>query len=632
MERSRPALGHSSTYGQACLQCYKAKCRCVPNAHGNTCERCHRLKKRCQPSDSIRSRNARKAEESDSRIAQLEGKIETLISAIQSIVSSSGSSELKLDQPLNEENIFSFTSSLTSIQADSTRTNSSIGDQHTPQSDAQQETVPLSASLPDITHIPADKAIEFFRSRMLPCFPFIHLTPDITTEQLRRNRPFLFQAILTVTTFSTQRKLALADDLRHLFFTSTLLNVQSSIDLLLGLLTYLAWSTDAFLGRADFISRLMMLAISLVYDLRLFKPCQLDVQLFMSITQGGPYESDQNIHETVAEFLEKQRALLACFVLSSNVSSHLGRQDPLRWTPQMEEACHLIEKNDFLPTDRALAFQVRLHVLKNKAAYIRDQHERDCTSTTTSSATGSIPSLLYLKTMRGQLHELVSSIPTDIHQKDILIVYVQYVEIYINQLAYSISFESPLLDISRPGTSAGTLPGFQRLECLWRSVECIKLWLDTFYKVPPSELVGLPFHFWAQMIQCITILKYLSTLADPTWDCQAVRNTVDLITTMDCLVQQLDIASKEPGLQCDDSLFQLLSKLLCKCRAWAEAWWNFEPQIQGTDASPCQRADNSPTGHRHSIPNLDQMIWMQSMDLDNDQWLESILRESAPFS
>lgn len=58
--------------------------------------------------------------------------------------------------------------------------------------------------------------------------------------------------------------------LKRLIFTS-------SIDLLLGLLTYLAWSTDAFLGRADLIYRLMMLALSIVYDLRLFKASSPDV-------------------------------------------------------------------------------------------------------------------------------------------------------------------------------------------------------------------------------------------------------------------------------------------------------------------------------------------------------------------
>ncbi|KAI1750361.1 hypothetical protein F4782DRAFT_541578 [Xylaria castorea] len=637
METSRTAKSHSSTYGQACLQCYKAKCRCVPNTSGSDCEsRCHRLRKRCQPSESVRGRNARTAEESNARINQLEGKIETLMSAMQSIVSSSASS-INLDGLPSEERLSILTPSFIGFQANSASTNSSVGDQPTPAS----ETAPtalgyiISASplLSNVSHAQARKSLDFFRSRMLPCFPFINLAPELTTEQLQQNRPFLFQAILTVTAFSTQKRLALAEELRRLLFTSALVDAHSSIDLLLGLLIYLAWSTDAFLGRANITSRLMMLAISLVYDLRLFKPCQPDVQFFMAITQGGVYESDVDAsEEPVQSFMEKQRALLACFILSSNVSSHLGRQDALRWTSQMEEACRVIEKNKSPPTDQAFAFQVRLHVLKQRVAYIREQHEGDRPRTATASVTGSVPGLLYLKTMRGQLHELISSFPADIHQKDILNTYVQYVEIYINQLAYSISLESPLLDVSGQRTSGGLLPGFERLECLWRSVECVKSWFDSFYEVPPSEVIGLPIHFWTQMVQCITILKYLSTLGDPAWDCQAVRHTVDLISTMDRIVQKLDVASKESGIHCDDSLFQLLSRLLNKCRAWADAWWGFAPQIPVTGDGSCQNTDISSAGHTNHIPGLDQMAWVQSMDLENDQWLESVLGASTAFS
>lgn len=163
-----------------------------------------------------------------------------------------------------------------------------------------------------------DEWLNSFRSRMLPFFPFINLTPNMTSWYMRQNRPFLFQAIRTVTTFSTQERLVQVEELKRFLSTSALLEVQSNIDLLLGLLTYLAWSTDAFLGRADLISRLMMLAISIVYDLRLFKPSSPDVQAMMSITRERAEENSQNpVHETPYGLLERQRAVLACFFLSS---------------------------------------------------------------------------------------------------------------------------------------------------------------------------------------------------------------------------------------------------------------------------------------------------------------------------
>jgi hypothetical protein len=143
----------------------------------------------------------------------------------------------------------------------------------------------------------------------------------MTSGYLSQHRPFLLRAIHTVTTFSTKERLTKTEELKRLLFSSAWSNVDSNIDLLLGVLTYLAWSTDPFLGGADLVSRLMMLAISLVYDLRLFKPSSLDVQLIMAITQGRADENGHLPSETPYALLEKQRAVLACFFLSSKCAS-----------------------------------------------------------------------------------------------------------------------------------------------------------------------------------------------------------------------------------------------------------------------------------------------------------------------
>ena len=279
--------------------------------------RCLRLGKDCQPSESVRrrERDAQRVE-SDTRIAQLEDKMETLVATIQNLVSSSGP-PVGISRFVNEEEIASSTSRSKSRE-NGTKSSTSTETLMPPRTDpffpSRHDFLPSSDALP----YQAEESLEFFRSRMLPCFPFLTLDPEITAWHLHRERPFLFQAILTITTFSTQRRLARTEELKRTLSTSALLNAQSNIDLLLGLLTYLAWSTDAFLGKADLVSRLMMLAISLVYDLRLFKPSPLDVQVMMAITQGhadvnGQYPSE----ETAQSFMEKQRAVLACFILSS---------------------------------------------------------------------------------------------------------------------------------------------------------------------------------------------------------------------------------------------------------------------------------------------------------------------------
>ncbi|KOC13670.1 C6 transcription factor [Aspergillus flavus AF70] len=572
MEAPNPRTGNSSTYGRACTNCYKAKCRCVRAGTGSDCERCLRLKRKCQLSVSVRRRRGLMAEGSDMRIARLEEKMESLLAAMDTFVSSSGSLVGLADTTRP---------GATSISASVNMTSSGFSERlalsnttvstHTYSSPHSVSSAPSpTASLPN----QEDGRLEYFRTRMLPYFPFIDLTPEMTTQYLRQNRPFLLRAIYTVTTFSTQEKLAQVEELKHLLFTSALLKVESSIDMLLGLLTYIAWSTDTFLGRADLVSRLMMLATSLVYDLRLFRPSPPDVQVMMAISQGQDEEARQHPNtETPFSLSEGRRAVLACFVLSSNLSSHLGRQDALNWTPKMEEALHMLTLNGPCPTDKLFVLQVRLQLLKQKAENVRHGGGVGCTHTETDPATVSLPHLLYFKMLRRQVQELRSSFRTDLHQTDILDAHAQYVELYINQLAYSMTYDPQPLNIR------GRL-GFERFECLWQSVEDIKLWLDRFDAIHHSTLIGQPFHFWSQMIMSLTLLKYLSTLQDPEWDCQAVRNAVPLISTIDSMLQKLDQGSQQPELHCNDHLLHYLSKLLLRCRLWAEARWDMTCPMQ----------------------------------------------------
>ncbi|PCG90497.1 Hypothetical protein PENO1_055370 [Penicillium occitanis (nom. inval.)] len=446
---------------------------------------------------------------------------------------------------------------------------------------------------------------------MLPHFPFFHLPSDLTAWQLRIDRPLLFQAILCVTTLSTQRKLQQAEHFKHLVFTSALIEAQSSIDLLLGILTYIAWSTDAFLGRANLLSRMMMLAISLVYDLRLFKPSTPDVQLIVRLTQG--YSEDVGM---------------------GSISSHFWRIDALRWTPQMEEALRILERNKPYPTDEAFIFQVKLQLLTQRAAHIREQHEADRARIATAAATP-VPAFLYLKSLQKQLQDFRVALSPELREQDILISYSQYVELYIDQASRTLT-----PDVLQPNTSGGQindastlLPGYERIDSLWKSVESIKVWLEAFYRIPPSDCIGLPFHFWSQVIRCTAILKHLSTLDDPGWDCQAVRKTVNIVSVLQWIPEKLDMTSKEAGLQSDDDLFKLLSKLLTRSREWVAARWNISHERHENDDVQVVVDHHVPRGSTEfeasagsanldGIPDLDGIPWIQTMDLESDKWFE----------
>lgn len=259
--------------------------------------------------------------------------MDSVLSAIQSFISppaGSGSS-LNIIQPFNQlaaDDGPTAPSQSDQVLLSSTSAGSVFSDERTFVSDSLATASTTTNSLfllPDdplsplnISLAEAEDRLDFFRHKMLPFFPFIDITPDMTIWHLRQSRPFLLRAILTITTFSTQDRQDKVEELKRFLFASILIKVQSSMDLLLGLLTYIAWSTDAFLGRADLMSRLMMLAISLVYDLRLFRPSSTGSQIIMAITQGQPDQTNTGPNdETPYAILERQRAVLACFALSS---------------------------------------------------------------------------------------------------------------------------------------------------------------------------------------------------------------------------------------------------------------------------------------------------------------------------
>ncbi len=273
--------------------------------------RCLRLKKPCQPPAAVRRRGAQNHEAGE-QIAKLEGKIEALTSMLQSVVKTTGASAdltSKLVQP----------SSTASVDGSYINTFNDDGAWQTPLdpflADGSSQPLPTPPSEPRPNE--ADGYLNYFRERMLPHFPFVYISPSMTAWDLRKDRPFLFQAIVAVATPSTQLKMARIERLKYGWAKFAVLEIQSTTDMLLSILTYIAWSIDPFLKRTSSLSRMMMLAISLLYDLQRARQPPAEAHVIATIAPGFG-EANWGVSETSAtDFLEQHRAGLACFVLSS---------------------------------------------------------------------------------------------------------------------------------------------------------------------------------------------------------------------------------------------------------------------------------------------------------------------------
>jgi hypothetical protein len=189
---------------------------------------------------------------------------------------------------------------------------------------------------------------------------------------LRQKRPLLLKAIICVVWPVPREKRARATELKRAISEAAFLdhqssNVESMVDLLLGLMTYISWGWDHVHNRGS-LSRLMSLCVSLVGEMRLDRPSPKEPHTGNLLTPVAR----RGYNETGAVGFARQRAVLGCFVLSSIISGYFADMDTMKWTPQLEETLLKMSEVKESPTDTDLVVQVRLQLLSTKALQLRD--------------------------------------------------------------------------------------------------------------------------------------------------------------------------------------------------------------------------------------------------------------------
>ena len=87
----------------------------------------------------------------------------------------------------------------------------------------------------------ADEYLASFRTHMLRFFPVVRLPSDMSSEQLKEEKPFLWLCIMSVACTSTSHQLVLGDSIRQIVGRELVYRGEKSMDLLLGLLIFIAW-------------------------------------------------------------------------------------------------------------------------------------------------------------------------------------------------------------------------------------------------------------------------------------------------------------------------------------------------------------------------------------------------------
>ncbi|KAL0944843.1 C6 transcription factor [Colletotrichum truncatum] len=561
--------GVAAPYGRACTNCSRAKCKCILRPVGGACERCFRLDKTCEPSNPQRKRSKKPP---SSRTAQLEKKLDGLvtllrqsgrpnlpdelgvdISDIPGVTGATGSAAATDDSP----GAVRRAQSLELVDICSTSYGASArGDGRDGGAQARGTSLPTptQTASPEGTgygdgddFLPspdeAEALFEAFRGQNLRYFPFLHFKATMTAQELRAEKPFLWICIMTVASKVASQQIALGLRVRQIVAQKLLVENERSLDYLLGLLCVLGWANHQ-LGNKPFMCLFCQVAIGLTFDLGLSKdPIEgLNPFLCWKAAQERADKEKNTVHcqffkAQMPRTMEQRRAALACYIITANVAGFLGKMDPLRWTSHMDESLQLLDSQPEVPSDRTLVALVRMQLLNEEAG--RLSWRPDGAEATEGVKT---PPSMYVKLLQGQLQKIVQNLPAELQTSDTIISQLHCTELAIHEIALS----------TRTGACVpANLPDVARLDILYACLHAVKSWFEHFFTLPPASYYAIPFPFFAQLSHCTVSLYRLTVLEDPVWDRASVRNTIDLIATLDEIGDRFMRVFVEAGLNVD---------------------------------------------------------------------------------
>ncbi|KAE8330722.1 hypothetical protein BDV39DRAFT_212672 [Aspergillus sergii] len=239
-----------SSRRHACFRCIELKVKCSTQGNDKECQRCSRLGRPCVFPSTLPNNTGRK-----SRIDELQDQINELRDQLT-----------KRDKGASGHGISSDEAVPHALQ----QHNAPI--EHTKhitmRPDLGEPGNLLTIGI--LTLAQCNRLLDKFRMVKMPQFPFVIIPDSMNAISLRQEYPFLFVAIMTV---STEDRPSLQKDLNHevkrTISTRIIMNNERNIDLLLGLLVYTAWYHYHWESMLPHMYLFLQLTITMVADLGL---------------------------------------------------------------------------------------------------------------------------------------------------------------------------------------------------------------------------------------------------------------------------------------------------------------------------------------------------------------------------
>ncbi|KAK8048598.1 hypothetical protein PG994_010328 [Apiospora phragmitis] len=366
------------------------------------CEACRGLKVKCEPDPANpEGRPTRKRQKkTDSRVAELEKKIDALTASLQA--TRGGAPGAPVHQPSPEEQNGYINAQYqaaapqrpwgpppaqnppqqyATVKHDNIFTPPAAAGQKRKFTESRDNPLDVAQTSPGrsskghdyfnpdvvdrgvLTMDQADAYFARYNDHMIAHLPAVVFPREMTAAELRKFKPLLFLSVMAAASsevYSVQRPLV--KELTQIFAEKVIINGEKSLEMVQALQVSVIWYYPPEHFEELKFYQMVHVGAVMAIDVGLGRRRNNPKSRFVPYTwQNHPLRKDPLPDPSA---LECRRAWLACYFLASNVAMALHRPNLVRWTSFMTECMDILESSpEAAPTDKYLCHLVWTHRL-----------------------------------------------------------------------------------------------------------------------------------------------------------------------------------------------------------------------------------------------------------------------------
>ncbi|PGG98791.1 hypothetical protein AJ80_09475 [Polytolypa hystricis UAMH7299] len=336
----------------------------------------------------------------------------------------------------------------------------------------------------------ATLAFNRYVHNMAPQFPAVVFPPGTMMSEIRRLKPVLFLAIMSISigAFRPQLQHSLANELHRVLADRTVIRGEKSLELVQAILLTVLWYAppDHFeeLKFYQLIHMAAVMGMDIGMNRRANPKSAKSLGMWRELMGKKAFPLDNDAPET-------RRAWVGCYFMAVNASMSLRRPLLVRWLPYLDECLDILQNSpNSLPSDKALAHWLELVHIGEEISF---QFSMDDPA---SNANITNPKIQYaLKGFEKRLEEWRKEVPQE-HLSPIMQHFHHVLNVYMHEIGMHIDhniddFKPPFVTDLGEDTAAN-LGTAAHVEALTVCLTSIHDAFNTLLSMDPKEIQCVP--------------------------------------------------------------------------------------------------------------------------------------------